>query len=156
DHTWPVRVPRRVKELYLELSATIEALGHELGRPARIDEIAEAMRTTVDDVLEAMEAGAAYRTSSLAVPNDGDDEQDRFEGATLGELDTALTGADARVVVRRLVRELPDRERRIVFLRFFQGRTQSEIAADVGVSQVHVSRIIRDTLRRLGEKIGAA
>jgi len=155
DHTWPVRVPRRVKELYLELSACIEVLGHELGRPARVDEIAEAMRATIDEVLEAMEAGAAYRSTPLAPPTDND-EDERVEGAMVAETDTALEGADARVAVRELVNELPERERKVVYLRFFEGRTQSEIAAQVGVSQVHISRILRDTLHLLGNRLGAA
>jgi RNA polymerase sigma-B factor len=156
DHTWPVRVPRRVKELYLELSACIEMLGHELGRPARVDEIAEAMRTSIDDVLEAMEAGAAYRSSSLGPSADNDDDAERAEGVVLGEIDPALAGAEARVSVRELVRELPERERKVVYLRFFKGCTQSEIADQVGVSQVHISRILRDTLHRLGDRLGAA
>jgi RNA polymerase sigma-B factor len=154
DHTWPVRVPRRVKELYLELSACIEMLGHDLGRPAKIDEIADAMQASVDDVLEAMEAGAAYRTASLAPSPDADDDQDRADTALLGENDTDLVNADTRLAVRGLVRQLPERERTVVYLRFFEGRTQSEIAEQVGVSQVHVSRIIRDTLRRLGDRLG--
>jgi RNA polymerase sigma-B factor len=154
DHTWPVRVPRRMKEMYLELSACIETLGHDLGRPAKIDEIADAMQASVDDVLEAMEAGAAYRTASLTTP-DADDEQDRADTAVLGENDNDLVNADTRMAVRHLVRELPERERTVVYLRFFEGHTQSEIAAQVGVSQVHVSRIIRDTLRRLGDRLGA-
>jgi RNA polymerase sigma-B factor len=148
DHTWPVRVPRRVKELYLELSAAVEMLGHELGRPARVEEIAEAMRASVDEVLEAMEAGAAYRSTSLAPAND-DEDAERAEGAMVAEIDSALAGADTRVSVRELVSQLPSRERRIIYLRFFEGRTQAEIAESVGVSQVHVSRILRDTLHRL-------
>jgi RNA polymerase sigma-B factor len=156
DHTWPVRVPRRVKELYLELSACIEMLGHELGRPAQVEEIAEAMRTSIDEVLEAMEAGAAYRSTSLAPPGDSDDDGERSEDAMVGEIDPALAGTETRVSVRELVRELPERERRVVYLRFFKGCTQSEIAAEVGVSQVHISRILRDTLHQLGNRLGAA
>jgi len=156
DHTWPVRVPRRVKELYLELSACIELLGHELGRPARVDEIADAMRASIDEVLEAMEAGAAYRSTPLSQGSDNDDDGERTDGAVVSEIDTALEGADARLSVRELVNELPQRERKVLYLRFFEGRTQSEIAAQVGVSQVHVSRILRDTLHRLGDRLGAA
>jgi RNA polymerase sigma-B factor len=153
DHTWPVRVPRRVKELYLELSSSIESLGHELGRPPRVEEIAEAMHSSTDEVLEAMEAGAAYRTTSLSPPSDSDDDAERAEAAMVGDVDAELVSADARVSVRELVNELPDRERKVVYLRFFQGCTQSEIADQVGVSQVHISRILRDTLRRLRARL---
>jgi len=156
DHTWPVRVPRRVKELYLELSACVEMLGHELGRPARIEEIAEAMRASIDEVLEAMEAGAAYRSTSLAPPTDDDEDSERAEGSMVGGVDAELVGADTRVSVREAVSDLPERERKVVYLRFFEGRTQSEIAAQVGVSQVHISRILRDTLQRLADRLGAA
>jgi RNA polymerase sigma-B factor len=156
DHTWPVRVPRRVKEMYLELGGCIELLGHQLGRPARLDEIAEAMRKSIDEVLEAMEAGAAYRSAPLAMPADNDDEGERAEGAVVGAIDAALEGADARLSVRELVSQLPERERKVVYLRFFEGCTQSEIAAQVGVSQVHISRILHDTLHRLGDRLGVA
>jgi RNA polymerase sigma-B factor len=156
DHTWPVRVPRRVKELYLELSACIEMLGHDLCRPPRVDEIAEAMRSSIDEVLEAMEAGAAYRSTSLSPPAENDDDADRVDGSMVGELDATLAMVETRLSVRDLVNELPERERKIVYLRFFEGCTQSEIAAEVGVSQVHISRILRDTLHRLGDRLGAA
>ena len=80
DHTWPVRVPRRVKELYLELSANIEMLGHELCRPRGSTRSPEAMRSSVEEVLEAMEAGAAYRSTSLSPSSEGDDDADRDRG----------------------------------------------------------------------------
>lgn len=148
DHTWPLRVPRRVKERYLELSAAIELLGHDLGRPPSIQEIAEDMGTTVDEVLEAIEAGSAYRTATLVPPNpDGESDGDGPEGVTLGAVDAHLASAETRLSIHDLLARLPARERRMLYLRFYAGRTQSEIAADVGVSQVHVSRIIRRTLR---------
>ena len=153
DHTWPVRVPRRVKELYLELSATVEALGHDLGRPPTVDEIAHEMQCTVDEVLEGLEAGSAYRTSSLTTPGDGADEEDAAEGATLGTVDPALTSADSRLSVHDLLRDLSTRDRTVLYLRFFDGYTQSEIAAEIGVSQVHVSRIIRASLGRMREAL---
>lgn len=152
DHTWPVRVPRRVKELYLELSGCVESLSHELGRPPTVEELAEEMHTTIDDVLEAMEAGSVYRSASLVPPSDRDDD-DSQDGATLGELDPALLSADSRMSVRDVMLQLPARERRVLYLRFFDGRTQSEIADEVGVSQVHVSRIIRTSLKRIREQL---
>jgi RNA polymerase sigma-B factor len=155
DHTWPVRVPRRVKELYLELSGCVESLGHELGRPPTIEEIADEMHSSVDEVLEALEAGSVYRTASLVPPSDGDDE-DVLEGATIGSLDPAIVSADSRMSVHDLMRDLPARDRTVLYLRFFDGRTQSEIADEVGVSQVHVSRIIRTTLRRMRDQLAAS
>src|SRR5438045_4730303 len=86
DHTWPVRVPRRVKDLYLELSATVELLGHDLGRPPSIEEIAYEMQCTVDEVLDGLEAGSAYRTASLVPTADGD-EDDAPDAATIGTAD---------------------------------------------------------------------
>jgi len=153
DHTWPVRVPRRVKELYLEVSGCVESLGHELGRPPTIEELAEEMGASIDDVLEALEAGAVYRTSSLVPPSDGDEDDEVPEGVTLGRADPELTSADSRMSVRDLLRGLPHRERQVLYLRFFDGCTQSEIAEEVGVSQVHVSRILRTTLRRMRQQL---
>lgn len=152
DHTWPVRVPRRVKELYLELSATVETLGHDLGRPPTIDEIAHEMQSTVDDVLEGLEAGTAYRTASLAAPPENADD-DAPDPPAVGTTDPDLASADSRVSVRDVMRGLPRRERTVLYLRFFHGCTQSEIAQRIGVSQVHVSRILRSTLGRMREKL---
>jgi RNA polymerase sigma-B factor len=152
DHTWPVRVPRRVKELYLEMSATVEALGHDLGRPPSIDEIAVEMQCTVDEVLEGLEAGTAYRTASLMAPVDGADEEEATEAATLGTADPGLTSADSRLSVHDVMRNLSARDRTVLYLRYFDGRTQSEIAEHIGVSQVHVSRIIRASLGRMRDE----
>ena len=155
DHTWPVRVPRRVKELYLELSATVELLGHDLGRPPSIEEIAHEMQCTDDEVLEGLEAGTAYRTSSLlATPGDNaDDDEGSPEAATIGTADAELTSADSRMSVHDVMRKLPHRDRTVLYLRFFDGCTQSEIARRIGVSQVHVSRIIRSTLGRMRDQL---
>ena len=156
DHTWPVRVPRRVKELYLELSATVELLGHDLGRPPSIDEIAGEMQCTVDEVLEGLEAGSAYRTASLMASSDSADDDDASDSIVIGEADAELTSADSRMSLVDVMRRLPARERTVMYLRFFDGYTQSEIANRVGVSQVHVSRIIRSTLRRMRDQLKGA
>jgi RNA polymerase sigma-B factor len=155
DHTWPVRVPRRVKELYLELSATVEALGHDMGRPPTIDEIAHEMQCTVDDVLEGLEAGSAYRTASLMAPVDGAEEEESTEAATLGTPDPGLASADSRLSVHNLLRNLSTRDRTVLYLRYFDGYTQSEIADQIGVSQVHVSRIIRASLGRMRDELAS-
>lgn len=150
DRTWSLRVSRRLKDLHLELKAASEHLSHDLGRAPTIDELAEALDSTPEDVLEALEAGAAYRPSSLnAGPVGSDADEEIIPGADDPEM--AETGA--RVVVQDALRHLPERERRVIYLRFYLGMTQSEIAEEIGVSQVHVSRILRSTLARLGDEL---
>lgn len=150
DRTWPLRVTRRVKELHLAVSAVTEQLGHELSRPPMVEDVAAALDVSVDEVLEAMEAGSCYRTASLDTPSRaGDDEAAPMDGARLAAMDEDLLGADLRVTIRDAVAELPERERKVVYLRFYEGLSQSEIAGRIGVSQVHVSRILRSVLDRL-------
>jgi RNA polymerase sigma-B factor len=150
DRTWSLRVSRRLKDLHLELKAASEQLAHDLGRAPTVDELADALDTTPEEVLEALEAGAAYRPTSLnAGPIGGDAEEEIIPGADDPEM--AETGA--RVVVQEALKALPERERRVIYLRFYLGLTQSEIAEEIGVSQVHVSRILRATLARLGDEL---
>lgn len=154
DRTWPLRVNRRVKELHLAVSAVTERLGHELNRPPMVEDVAAALDVSVDEVLEAMEAGACYRTASLDAPSrTSDDEQSAIDGARLAIVDDDLVGADLRVTVRDLVAQLPQRQRKVVYLRFYEGLSQSEIAERIGVSQVHVSRILRSVLDRLEDEL---
>lgn len=150
DRTWAVRVSRRLKDLHLELKAANEQLGHDLGRAPTLDELADALDCTVEDVLEGLEAGAAYRATSLDAPAPGEDEPTLIPG----EPDDALEAAGERVLLRDAVSQLPERERRVVYLRYYLGLRQSEIAEEIGVSQVHVSRILRATLARLGDELG--
>jgi RNA polymerase sigma-B factor len=150
DKTWSMRVSRRLKELHLELRAASERLAHDLGRPATVDDLAADLDCTVEEVLEALEAGAAYRTSSLSAGLGTDEGEDIIPGEDHDELeDTSL-----RVTMQRALNTLPERERRVVYLRFYLGLTQSEIAEAIGVSQVHVSRILRSTLSQLGDHLG--
>ncbi len=154
DATWSVRVPRKAKELHLELSAANEALSHDLGRPPTIPELAQWMACTEEDVLMAMEANAAYRTSPLLPAGDRDDEPSG-ESALLGVDDPDLARIDTTLTVRRVLHELPERERRILILRYFEGRTQAEIGDEIGLSQVHVSRLLRRSLDQLHERLVA-
>jgi RNA polymerase sigma-B factor len=110
---------------------------------------------SVDAILEALEAGAGYRPGSLTPGGDGDRDS-MLEGSYLKVDDPLLAGADDRVLVRELLAKLPERERRIVELRFFSGLSQSEIAEQVGVSQVHVSRLLRSSLAALQRAMGDA
>jgi RNA polymerase sigma-B factor len=155
DATWPVHVPRRVKELHLQLSATIDALHQDLGRAPTIPELAERMGVTEEDVLFGMEANAAYRSAPLSAPRDrdGGDDDGGQEGCTLGVDEAAYGEVETSMLVRRLLKKLPERERRIVELRFFEGRTQAEIGQEIGLSQVHVSRVLRTSLDRLHQEL---
>lgn len=151
DATWPVHVPRRVKELHLELSASIEELHQDLGRAPTVAELAQHMGVPEEDVLVGMEANAAYRSTPLSPPSD--DEDTTRETASLGAEEPAYGRVETSMLVHRLLRVLPERERRIVELRFFENRTQLEIGEEVGLSQVHVSRVLRSSLQRLSSEL---
>jgi RNA polymerase sigma-B factor len=152
DRTWSIRVPRRPQELHLRLGNAINDLSQRLKRPPRVAELATELGVDEDAVLEAMEVGGAYRSASLdARPNDSGDAL-TLE-ARLGTLDSGFDLAEHRVLLERLLEELPDRERTIVRLRFFEDMTQTEIAQEVGISQMHVSRLLSRTLLQLRERM---
>lgn len=149
DATWAVHVPRRAKDLHVRMPATVERLTAALGRPPTPAQLADDLGCSVDDVVDALDAGAAYRSTSMDTP----------EGAhAAGRADLGRPnglGSDDRVLLEQLITTLPERERKIVWLRFFEDLSQSEIAERVGTSQVHVSRLLRQTLRDLRERAGA-
>jgi RNA polymerase sigma-B factor len=148
DRGWAVRVSRRVQELHLAVRDTTSALQQELGRSPTTSEIAARAGITEEDVIESMEAGGMYRLKSL----DGgtSDSDDDHEHPSLGQRDENLQAVEDLMTVERLLELLPDREREIMRLRFFEGRTQGEIASEVGVSQMHVSRLIARSIEVLG------
>lgn len=148
DRGWAVRVPRRVQELHLELGRIVTVLSQELGRVPKPSEIAERAGVAEEDVLESMEASSLYRLASLDGSR-GDDAGGAAATERLGELDSELDAVENRVAVRGLLAMLPEREQRIVYLRFFEGLTQSEIAERVGISQMHVSRLLMKSLETL-------
>ncbi|RCV50787.1 SigB/SigF/SigG family RNA polymerase sigma factor [Marinitenerispora sediminis] len=151
DRTWAVRVPRRHQERRTELNQTIRRLTQDLGRSPTSRELAVEMRMSVDDLSELMEASAAYSALSLDSPA-GEDENDSGNlGDTLGSVDTALESVVDRESLPPLLNSLPERERRIILLRFFGNKTQSQIAEEIGVSQMHVSRLLSSALARLRE-----
>jgi RNA polymerase sigma-B factor len=150
DRGWSVRVPRRVQELHLELDRQIALLTQELGRPPTTAEIADRLGTSEEEVLEGMEANSLYRLASLDARR-SDDDADPYD-TTLGRPDTEFERVNDRLEVQELLSELPPRERTIVYLRFFEGRTQSEIASRVGISQMHVSRLLTKSLAALGAR----
>lgn len=147
DKGWAIRVPRRLQELRLSISSATTDLLQQLGRSPTIAELAHAIRASEDDVLEALETASAYSTVSLDSPEPGENSQSTIE--TIGHDDEALAGVENREALARLLSLLPDRERKIIVLRFFRGMTQSQIAGEIGISQMHVSRLLSRTLIRL-------
>jgi RNA polymerase sigma-B factor len=145
DHGWSVRASRRVQELYLELAPAVEALSHRHGRSPSIREIASEIGTTEDLVLEAMEAGVGYRSPSLDAPG----PEGRTLGDRLGELDGNFELAENRVTVIPELAALPERERQLITMRFVDDLSQVEIAERLGISQMHVSRLLAKSLAKL-------
>jgi RNA polymerase sigma-B factor len=144
DSTWAVRVSRRASDLLVSLAAAVETLNQMLCRPPTVAEIARHLRVAEDDVLAALEARQVYRMQPLATPQDTDDAADR----RLPSIDEA--GLDpTRLTMRIALTELPEDDQRIVYLRFYEGLTQAEIANRVGTSQVQISRRLRRIYRRL-------
>jgi RNA polymerase sigma-B factor len=154
DRTWSVRPPRRAQELHLELRRTDEELTHRLRRSPTIAELAAALDVSEDHVLEALEAGTAHQATSLDQPSPGDDDGAPRGERLLSTTDVGFVGVDQQMVVRDLLAELPERERTIVYLRFFENLTQPEIAERVGVSQSYLSRILRRALLDMRERLG--
>jgi RNA polymerase sigma-B factor len=146
DKGWALRVPRRLQETGLRINKVTAELWQQLGRTPTVKEIASRAGISEDDVLEAMDAVQAYSTTSLDAPL-GD------EGATpaqaLGTEDESLELLEGWASIAPLVNELPARERRVLYLRFFGDMTQTEIAEELGISQMHVSRLLSQTLARL-------
>ena len=153
DKGWAVRVPRGLQELNIKLARLIETLSRELQRSPTVAELAEAADVTPEEVLEALESGDAQLAVSLSAPGfgDGPDEQERLD--TIGELDENYALSEHRAVLQPAVGVLDARERRILHLRFYSGLTQSQIALELGISQMHVSRIIRAALEKMRSAI---
>ena len=150
DKTWAVRVPRRLQELRLAMTRATADLSQSLGRSPTVKELAERLGVGEDDVIEALEAGGAYSTVPLDADND-DDGPGASLGDTLGSEDAAFETVENLESLKPLLAGLPPRERRILMLRFFDNKTQSEIATELGISQMHVSRLLARTLERLRE-----
>ncbi|WP_190033565.1 RNA polymerase sigma factor SigF [Streptomyces fructofermentans] len=151
DKGWAVRVPRRLQELRLALTTATAELSQQHGRSPTVHELAEKLAISEEEVLEGLESANAYSTLSLDVP-DTDDESPAVAD-TLGSEDEALEGVEYRESLKPLLEDLPPREKRILLLRFFANMTQSQIAQEVGISQMHVSRLLARTLAQLREKL---
>ncbi|PZS06273.1 MAG: hypothetical protein DLM56_01055, partial [Pseudonocardiales bacterium] len=146
DKGWMIRVPRRLQELRAALSSTTAELTQKLGRAPTVRELAERLGITEDEALEGLESGKAYATTSLDATV-GDAASTIMD--TIGIDDPALDNVDNREAIKPLLHRLPAREKRLLTLRYFQNLTQTEIAAELGISQMHVSRLLARTLEQL-------
>jgi len=147
DKGWAIRIPRGLQELNAKMSSTIERLTAKLGHSPTIAEIATELQTTPEQVLEAMEAGSAYAPVSLSAGPGAEGELDPME--TIGTEDAGFERSEQRASLEPALEMLPEREREILRMRFEDGLTQTQIAEQVGVSQMHVSRLIRKSLARM-------
>jgi RNA polymerase sigma-B factor len=146
DKGWAVRVPRRLQELNLRLGSVISQISQDLQRSPTVAEIAQAAGATEDEVLEALDSAHAYSLISLDA---GANEEGLSYHEQIGTDDEALEALEDRVSVGPLLHRLPPRDRHMLYLRFFKGLTQSEIAKELGISQMHVSRLLAKTLATL-------
>ncbi|MFC1407504.1 RNA polymerase sigma factor SigF [Streptacidiphilus sp. N1-5] len=150
DKGWAVRAPHRLQELRLELTTATGELSQQHGRPPTVHELAEYLGVTEGEVLEGLEPANAYSTLSLDVP---DTEDESLTGADTPDEYDPLEGVDYRESLRPLLAQLPQREQRILVLRFFRNMTQSQIATEVGISQMQVSRLLARSLAELRVKL---
>jgi RNA polymerase sigma-B factor len=146
DRSWALRVPRRLKELTVAINRATGPLTHELGRAPRPTELARHLDVDVEEILEALHVETNHYAATLDAPGSSDA---RTLADRVGEADPHMQVIDDVVTLRPLLHRLPDRERRIIELRFFQDRTQTQIADEIGISQMHVSRLLARTLARL-------
>ena len=148
DKGWAIRVPRRLQELRQQISTATAELTQVLGRSPTASELATAIGCSVEEIVEGLESGNAYATLSLDAGSDAEDHAATILDA-VGSHDAGLEHVELRESIKPLLDRLPDREKAILMLRFFKNMTQSEIAAEVGVSQMHVSRLLTRTLTHL-------
>jgi len=149
DRTWAVRPPRGLQERALAVEKSTAELTNRLGRSPTVRQIGQALELEDEEVLEAMEALRAGHATSLSAPRGSDDEGDQTLGETLGSEEQGFALAEHRVVYEQLANTLTARERRVVELRFGEDLTQEEIGKRVGVSQMQVSRVLRQALAKL-------
>jgi RNA polymerase sigma-B factor len=153
DKGWSVRVPRGLQELNVQLSRLMEQLTVQLSRSPTIPELAKAAGVEEEEVLEALESGRAYTSLSLSVGGGGGDDDDLDPLESIGTEEHQYEVSEDRAVLAPGFKALDERERKILQLRFFDGLTQSQIAQQIGISQMHVSRLIRRSLEKIRETI---
>jgi RNA polymerase sigma-B factor len=149
DRTWSVRVPRDLQELALRVDRKVSELSTDLRRQPTVPEIAEALGIEEEDVLEALEASGAYRATSLQTPWGSDEDSGDTLGDAIGVEERGFALAEDRATIEHVMRVITPREREVLRLRFAEDLTQAEIGERVGVSQMQVSRIIRQSVARL-------
>jgi RNA polymerase sigma-B factor len=154
DKTWSVRVPRDLKETSLRVDNTVTQLNKELGRQPTVQQIAERLEISEEQVLEALQAGQSYRATSLQTPRGDEEDGGATLGDTLGDDDAQYALAEDRATLDALMRNITPREREVLRLRFVNDLTQAEIGEQIGVSQMQVSRIIRGAITRLRQTAG--
>ena len=151
DRTWSVRVPRRLQELRLAITGANSRLTHSLGRSPTVAEIARELNLSEEEILEGLEGARAYTSASLSAP--ANDEGTMTLGDTLGSEDTSLELAELRMALGPALASLDGREQKIIVLRFYGNLSQAEIAQQVGVSQMHVSRLLGRAFAKMRAKI---
>ncbi|MEI2713729.1 MAG: RNA polymerase sigma factor SigF [Nocardioides sp.] len=153
DKGWAIRVPRRLQELRMQITSASAELTQSLGRSPTAGELAEQIGCTIEEIVEGMESSNAYSTLSLDATTEHDDHSTPMLDA-IGVEDVNLEHVEVRESIKPLLDQLEPREKKILMLRFFKNMTQSQIAAEIGVSQMHVSRLLTRTLTRLRESLG--
>ena len=148
DKGWAIRVPRRLQELRMQIGAATAELTQSLGRSPTPRELAESIGCSVEEIVEGIESSNAYSTLSLDATDDSDDGSPSMLDA-IGVDDEALEHVEIRESIKPLLDRLDPREKKILLLRFFRNMTQSQIAEEIGVSQMHVSRLLSRTLQHL-------
>jgi RNA polymerase sigma-B factor len=154
DNSWSVKVPRRLKELHLRLGTATADLSQRLGRAPTATELADELDMDRTEIVEGLVAGSSYNTLSIDSGGSGSADDDaRAIADTLGDVDAGLERIENREALRPLLDALPERERTVLVLRFFESMTQTQIAERVGISQMHVSRLLAKSLARLRDQL---
>jgi len=155
DKGWAIRVPRRLQELRMQIASTTAELTQTLGRSPTPRELADAIGCSVEEIVEGIESGNAYSTLSLDAADDGAEDGGVSMLEMLGLDDEELEQVEIRESIKPLLEALDPREKKILLLRFFKNKTQSQIAEEIGVSQMHVSRLLSRTLEQLRSSLEA-
>jgi len=153
DNSWSVKVPRRLKDLHLRLGAATAELSQRLGRAPTSSELARELELSRDEVVEGLVAGSSYNTLSIDSAGSANEDDVRSIAETLGDIDAGMDRIEDREALRPLLNALPERERVVLVLRFFESMTQTQIAERVGISQMHVSRLLAKSLAELRDQL---